>query len=200
MAVERPTLSARFRNALTYAATVHNGQCRKGTTIPYISHLLAVCALILENGGDEDEAIAGLLHDTLEDHPESVTRESLQERFGRRVTEIVEGCTDTPPSYGGGAKPPWRDRKMHYVEHLRREGSSFARVSLADKLHNARAILADYRRLGDELWTRFNARKDEQLWYFRELVGAFQEAGAPLPMVKEFDEVVTELERLAGAA
>ncbi len=200
MTVERCFLSERFRDALVYAAAVHNGQCRKGTSIPYISHLLSVCALVLEHGGDEDEAIAGLLHDTLEDHPESVTREDLHERFGTRVTEIVEGCTDTPPGYRGGPKRPWRERKARYIEHLRRAGSSFARVALADKLHNARAILADYRRLGDELWTRFNAGKDDQLCYFRGLVAVFREIGAPVPMVQEFDEVVTELERLARDA
>jgi hypothetical protein len=200
LCTQRPFLSARFRDALAYAATVHSCQVKKGTTIPYVSHLLGVCAMVLEYGGDEDEAIAGLLHDSLEDHPEKVTREELRERFGARVARIVEGCTDTPPGYSGGPKPPWHQRKRHYIEHLRLEGSSFACVALADKLHNARAILADYRVLGDELWSRFNAGKTDQLWYFSELVGAFREAGAPVRMLEEFSEVVSELERLTRAA
>jgi (p)ppGpp synthase/HD superfamily hydrolase len=198
--VETPQLGTRFREALAYAATVHNGQRKKGTSIPYVSHLLAVCAIVLEHGGDEEEAVAALLHDTLEDHPELVTREDLRQRFGERVVRIIEGCTDTPPNYHGGAKPPWHERKRQSVEHIRQQGSEFARVALADKLHNARAILADYRRIGDELWLRFNAGKEDQLWYYRELVGAFREAQAPIRMVEEFNDVVSELERLAGAA
>jgi (p)ppGpp synthase/HD superfamily hydrolase len=197
--MHRPIPSTAFRDALTYAADVHNGQVKKGTPIPYFSHLLAVCALVLEQGGDEEEAIACLLHDTLEDHPEKVSREDLHERFGARVARIVEGCTDTPPGYHGGSKPPWHERKRRYIEHLRLEGSSLARVALADKLHNARAMLADYRVLGNALWARFNAGKDDQLWYFRELVGAFRQAGAPVQMLEEFNEVVSELEKLSGA-
>ena len=192
--MEIPVLSVKFREALSYAANVHDGQVKKGTSIPYVSHLLGVCALVLEDGGTEEEAIAALLHDTLEDQPETVTREDLRARFGERVAKIVEGCTDVSPDYRGGPKPPWRERKTRYLEHLRREASAFVRVALADKLHNARAILADHRQLGDELWSRFNAGKEDQLWYFRELVGAFREARAPSRMLQEFERVVTELE------
>jgi (p)ppGpp synthase/HD superfamily hydrolase len=197
--MERTLLGGKFRLALTYAATAHNSQVKKGTEIPYVAHLLAVCALVLEHGGDEDEAIAGLLHDTLEDHPETVTREDLHKHFGAKVVRIVEGCTDTPPDYRGGVKPAWRKRKEHYLHHLRREGSHSGRVSLADKLCNARSILADYRRVGDELWSRFNAGKEDQLWYYRELLGAFREIGAPARMLEEFSEVVSELDRLTRA-
>ena len=197
--MERSPFSIKFQEALVFAADVHKGQVKKGTSIPYISHPLAVCALVLEHGGDEEEAIAALLHDILEDHPETVTRERLQEQFGERVLSVVEGCTDTPPNYRGGPKPPWRERKIAYIDRLRREGSAYARVALADKLHSARAILSDYRQLGDQLWSRFNAGKEEQLWYFRSLVGAFADAGAPSQMVEEFNHTVIQLEGLAKA-
>lgn len=195
----RREFGTRFQEALILAATVHRGQTRKGTSIPYIAHPLAVCALVLENGGDEDEAIAALLHDTLEDHPETVSREALRERFGERVLSAVEGCTDTPPDYRGGPKPPWRERKQAYIYRIRNEGTGYARVALADKLHSARSILTDFRLLGDLLWSRFSAGRDEQLWYFRSLVSAFEEAGAPPGMLEEYSRTVTELERLANA-
>lgn len=112
-------LTPRFDEALTLAARVHAGDVRKGTQIPYVAHLLGVCALVLADGGDEDEGIAGLLHDTLEDHPDLVSRHQLEDRFGARVRRLVEGCTDTPADYRGGPKSPWRERKLHYLEHLR---------------------------------------------------------------------------------
>jgi (p)ppGpp synthase/HD superfamily hydrolase len=198
--VERPVLSAAFRDALSFAAALQDGQVKKGTAVPYISHLLSVCALVLEHGGDEEEAIAALLHDVLEDHPEKVTRDELRARFGPRVAAIVESCTDTPADYGGGPKASWGARKRQHVERLRREGSPSTLVVLADKLHNARAIASDYRRLGEAVWSRFKAGRDGQLWYFRELAGVFREIGAPARMLEEFDDVIAELERLAEAA
>src|SRR4051794_27988804 len=129
-----PLLTRRFDEALTLAARVHHDHVRKGTRIPYLAHLLAVCALILIDGGDEDEAIAGLLHDTLEDHPDRISRTQLESLFGARVRRLVEACTDTPLEYCGGPKPPWRERKLRYLEHLRQAQSDELRVSLADKV------------------------------------------------------------------
>ncbi len=138
----------RFEDALAYAARLHAGQRRKGTDIPYVSHLLAVASLAIENGADEDEAIAALLHDAVEDQGGRRRLHAIRRRYGARVAELVAGCTDADVT----PKPPWRQRKVRYLEHLRTASPSVRLVSACDKLHNARAILADYRRLGDALW------------------------------------------------
>ncbi len=190
-----PTLGLRFMDALMLAVRVHDGQLRKGSEIPYVSHLLSVCALVLEDGGDEDEAIAALLHDTLEDHPKEVTRSDLARRFGPRVRDLVVRCTDTPPDYTGGAKADWHERKYPYVARIREEEYPLCRVALADKLHNTRAIVLDHRRCGDEVWERFNANKEDELFYHRALVDAFRDAGAPSYLVDELDSLVRELEK-----
>lgn len=195
-----PFLTPRFEEALVFASRVHAHDLRKGTSIPYLAHVLGVCALVLVDGGDEDEAIAALLHDALEDHPETVQRDDIRERFGPRVLRLVEGCTDTPADFAGGAKPPWRDRKLAYLEHLREAGLDGYRVSLADKVDNARAILADYRALGDELWSRFRAGRAEQLWYYRSLVTAFRDIGVRGWLIDELDAIVSELEVLTTQA
>ncbi len=187
-------LSERFDQALQYASQLHRTQLRKATNIPYISHLLAVTALVLEHGGDEDEAIAALLHDAVEDQGGAPTREAIRRRFGERVAEIVDGCTDTDET----PKPPWRERKEKYIAHLRMASPSVRLVTTADKLHNARSILAEYRQLGDALWNRFNGGKGGTLWYYRAVVRELRAAG-DAPLVRELDRVVTELERLAVA-
>jgi GTP pyrophosphokinase len=191
-----PLLSMRFRQALERAATLHGADVRKGTRIPYVAHLLNVCGLVLTDGGDEDEAVAALLHDALEDHPEAVSAPALEATFGARVRVLVQGSTDTPPDYRGGQKPPWRERKLRYIDHIRNSAPDDLRVSLADKLDNARAILADYREIGEALWDRFNAPKAHQLWYYRSLVTAFRDAGVQSPMLGELDRTVSELELL----
>lgn len=191
-------LSCKFTEALEFAARAHDGQVKKGTRIPYVSHLLAVCALVLEHGGTEKEAIAALLHDTLEDQPQRVSRAAIRDRFGAEVLRIVEGCSDTPRGYTGGKKPPWKVRKQGYLRRLRRHGEGVVLVALADKLHNARAIRSDYDELGDELWGKFNAGRDDQMWYFRALVSAFRKTGAPRRMLKEFEQVVCELGVMTG--
>jgi (p)ppGpp synthase/HD superfamily hydrolase len=197
MVARREPLTDRFLEALAFAHKVHLDDTRKGTSIPYLAHLLSVCGAVLADGGDEDEAIAALLHDTLEDHADTVSREELARRFGERVLVLIEVCTDTPADYRGGPKPPWRQRKTAYLEHLRRTPAADLRVSVADKLDNARALLADYRELGEALWSRFNAGREEQLWYFRSLVDGFRYAGVRSRLLEELDRVVTELERLA---
>lgn len=180
-----------FEDALIYAARVHAAQRRKGGDIPYISHLLAVTALVLEDGGHEDEAIAALLHDAPEDQGGRERLEDVRRRFGDRAADIVAGCTDTFDD----PKPNWYERKKAYLAHLPRASVSVRRVALADKLHNARCILADFRVDGDRVWERFSVGKERELWYYRQLVGAFQKAGTN-GMVQELDRVVSELERL----
>ena len=186
---QTPALTERFQRALVYATVVHGGQVRKGTAVPYVSHLLAVCALVLEDGGDEDEAIAALLHDAVEDCGGRPRLEDIRCQFGERVANIVEACSDTDET----PKPPWKERKTRYNAHIRDASPEVRRVSCADKLHNARSILRDYRELGEQLWTRFNAGGDEQLWYYRELVEAFRQAD-PTAIVGELERVVSALE------
>jgi len=182
-------LTPRFVEALAYATEVHAGQSRKGTTVPYVAHVLGVCALVLEDGGGEDEAIAALLHDAVEDGGGLPVLEEIRRRFGDRVAEIVWACSDT----GETPKPPWKERKARYIEHVRAAGPDARRVSCADKLHNARSILRDYRLEGERLWDRFNAPPEEQLWYYRLLVEAFQQPGRT-PLVDELERVVAQLE------
>ena len=185
-------LTARFQDALVYAAQLHKDQLRKGTDVPYISHLLAVTSLVLENGGNEDEAIAALLHDAIEDQGGATTHEEIRQRFGDAVVAIVDGCSDTDVM----PKPPWQERKEAYIERMRNAPASVRLVSMADKLHNARAILADYREVGESLWERFNGGKEGTLWYFRSLVKVFAEQDRG-PLVKELRRVVSEIEKLA---
>jgi (p)ppGpp synthase/HD superfamily hydrolase len=170
-------------------------RCAKGTRIPYVSHLLAVTSLVLEHGGTEHEAIGALLHDAAEDQGGKRQLKEIEQRFGKTVRDIVAACSDTFKE----PKPAWRKRKQRYITHISRTSSSARLVSAADKLHNARATLADYRRLGEPLWARFNAKRDDQLWYYEELVRAFRKAGDHEVLVGELDVVVSEL-RLAIAA
>jgi (p)ppGpp synthase/HD superfamily hydrolase len=182
-------LGPRFQDAFLYAAEKHANQTRKRTDVPYISHLMAVAALVLEAGGDEDEAIAALLHDVVEDCGGVPVLEEVRRRFGGRVAEIVEGCTDayTIP------KPEWKQRKLDYLDTLRRASDDIRLVSAADKLHNVRTILADYRREGDRVWDRFSGRRDGTLWYYRAVLDVLQQ-GSPNRLIDELQRVVTELE------
>jgi len=186
------SLSPRFEEALVFATRLHAAQLRKGTAVPYISHLLAVTAIVIEQGGDENEAIAALLHDAIEDQGGDSTRQEIRIRFGENVVAIVDGCTDaeTVP------KPPWKERKEAYVAHIREASPSVRFVSAADKLHNARAILLDYRQLGEALWGRFMGGRDGTLWYYRALADAFCQLDS-MPLTKELDRTVRELEELA---
>ena len=152
-------LSPRFEDALVYATQIHAHQHRKGTGIPYVSHLMAVASLVLEHGGTETEAIGALLHDAAEDAGGSGRTEDIRLRFGPDVAAIVEGCSDTDVT----PKPPWKERKIAYIEHIAAASDSVRLVSAADKLHNARAILKDYRELGESLWDRFNGGKEGTL-------------------------------------
>ena len=188
-------LTQRYADALQLAWQLHDGQVRKGTTIPYMSHLIAVSSLALEHGANEDEAIAALLHDAVEDAGGMPTLERIRQQFGLAVADIVEGCTD---SYED-PKPPWRQRKQAYLVHLGTASPSVRLVSNADKLHNARSIRSDLRVQGPALWSRFTAGRDGSLWYYRSLVQAFAAHGRT-PLLDELDLTVTELEAMAGWA
>ncbi|MEP6801955.1 MAG: HD domain-containing protein [Acidobacteriota bacterium] len=177
---------------MAWASELHREQRRKGSDTPYLAHLLSVSALVLENGGDEDEAIAALLHDAVEDCGGRPTAEEIRRRFGPRVADIVDGCTDSDET----PKPAWRPRKERFVEHLTGASASVRLVAAADKLHNARCVLSDLRREGERVWDRFAAPRHETLWYYRAVTSRLQESG-PHPLVEELDRVVTELERRA---
>lgn len=182
-----------FERALVFASHLHANQRRKGTDVPYVSHLLGVASIALEHGADETEAIAALLHDAIEDQGGAVTRERIRRRFGSEVTHIVEGCSDS----AGDPKPPWFDRKKKYLDRIAEESPSIRLVSAADKLHNARSILKDYREIGEPLWQRFRGGKEGTLWYYRSAVSALRDAGSN-PLVEELARVVLELEGLVG--
>ncbi|HEY6579789.1 MAG TPA: HD domain-containing protein [Rubrobacter sp.] len=181
----------KFENALVYASQLHKDQVRKGTSTPYITHLLAVASIVGENGGTQDEVVSALLHDAPEDQGGEPTLREIRDRFGNEVAEIVDGCTDTYEN----PKPPWRERKERYLAHLANASDSVRLVSSADKLHNARTVLSDYRLLGEDLWTRFNGKKVGTLWYYRAIVDTLRGDG---PIVEELDRVVTDLETLSG--
>jgi (p)ppGpp synthase/HD superfamily hydrolase len=183
-------LSERFSEALILAEKLHREQIRKGSGTPYIAHLLGVASLVLEAGGDEDEAIAALLHDALEDQGGLKTRDLIREKFGDRVTAIVEGCSD---SFDGEIKLPWRQRKEAYLAHLKTASASVRLVSMADKLYNAQSILKDYRVIGDDLWDRFKGKKDGTIWYYKSLIQVF-DLGHPL--TQELKRVLMTLESL----
>ncbi|HEX6209844.1 MAG TPA: HD domain-containing protein [Methylomirabilota bacterium] len=194
MPAEPWVYSDRMLLALDAAATMHAAQTRKGTGIPYLSHLLGTCAIVLEHGGDEDEAIAALLHDAIEDVRPTREARHVVAYFGERVLAIVEGCTDSDTH----PKPPWRERKERYLERLRGADASILLVAGADKLHNARSILLDLRALGDQVWSRFNAGRDESLWYYGAAVDVMRANLAHRPaLVDELERTVQEIERLS---
>lgn len=163
--------SERLQRAIAYAFDMHGQQTRKGTDIPYMAHTLAVLSIVLEHGGDEDEAVAAVLHDGPEDCGGQERLDDIRTIFGDRVADIVLGCTDTLEH----PKPPWKPRKMAYIAHAAAAARSTCLVSAADKLHNARAIERDYLTLGEALWARFNAPKEDVLWYYAELSRIFQQ-------------------------
>jgi GTP pyrophosphokinase len=188
--------SPRFLAALNYAATLHADQVRKATSIPYVSHLLSVAGIAIEHGADEDEAIAALLHDAPEDCGGMPVLAEIGARFGARVAEIVAACSDTFEQ----PKPSWVERKAKYIAHVRAASPPVRLISMSDKLHNARAILSDYRRLGDAVFSRFKRGESHSvLWYYRRLADEFNAADAASPLAQELERVVTELESLSLA-
>jgi len=196
-----PLLTPRFDAALHYASEHHRRQLRKRTDIPYLAHLLAVTAIVLELGGSEDEAIAALLHDVVEDGGGAPALADIGERFGPDVARWVEQSSDNIDL----PKPPWRERKQGYLDAMPDKDVSALLVGLADKFHNARSILADYQQDGEDVWSRFSAGDgDEIRWYYRALVDAFtaQRDRLPpraLPLLEQLRQTVDEIDRLAVA-
>ncbi|HEY7300511.1 MAG TPA: HD domain-containing protein [Xanthobacteraceae bacterium] len=192
-------LTERFDRALLYATHVHGGQARKGTTTPYVAHLLAVAATVLEYGGDEDLAIAALLHDSVEDQGGTARLDDVRNRFGARVARIVEACSDSLANTAKGErKAHWHERKQNYIAHLETADEDILRVSLADKVHNARAILRDFRNrdVGETIWARFSQPKEDTLWYYRSLAEKFCKK-LPGQLSDELREIVSVLEESA---
>lgn len=199
MPAAAPVVGKRFRDALVWAAELHEEQRRKGGNVPYVAHLLGVAAIVLEHGGDEDQAIGALLHDALEDQAHRMSPNAIRARFGERVEAIVLACTDGDPEEQRDRDPArWRRRKEKYIADVATKHPDALLVSMADKLHNARAILEDLRELGDALWPRFTTGRDGTLWYYRALLGAFK-LRAENRLWHELDRTVAQIERLAGS-
>lgn len=189
-----PRLGPKFQEALGFAAELHRTQTRKASQVPYVGHLLSVAGLVIEADGTETEAIAALLHDAAEDQGGDVTLTQIEERFGPEVAAIVEECSDTVLT----PKPPWRERKQAYIEHLNTASDSTIRVSVADKLDNARAILRDLRRFGPKVWQRFNTDDPhEHLWYYRSLLEVYRRRSDSW-LVDELSRVVDTLAEEIG--
>ncbi len=189
-----PRLGERFQEALGYAAALHNSQTRKASGVPYVGHLLSVAGLVLEADGTETEAIAALLHDAAEDQGGEATLSDIEQRFGADVAAIVDECSDTVIT----PKPPWRQRKESYIAHLHEASDSTIRVSMADKLDNARAILRDLRRHGPQVWQRFNTKDpQDHLWYYRSLLEVYRSRSDSW-LVDELERVVHALSEEIG--
>jgi len=185
-------LGPRFLRAFLFAAEKHKGQTRKASTIPYIAHLMGVASLVLEAGGDEDLAIAALLHDVVEDCGGAPMLKDVRRSFGKRIAAIVEGCTDADTE----PKPPWRERKENYLRDLKTADADTRLVSAADKLNNVRSMLSDYRALGESVWSRFKGGREGTLWYYRTLLEIF--LGHPRNRITcDLELAVSELDSLA---
>ena len=192
--LQKPTrLTERFEDALVYATRLHASQSRKRTYVPYVSHLLGVTALVLEDGGDEDQAIAALLHDAVEDQGGLATLDEIRKRYGERVAYIVDACTDAYSI----PKPPWRHRKEEHIAKLRLADAATRRDSLADKVHNARSTLRDLTKDGESVWRRFNGGKEGTLWYYHQLIEVFNEHGSTY-LLDVFRRTVNDIESLSN--
>jgi (p)ppGpp synthase/HD superfamily hydrolase len=186
-------ITDRLSKALSLAIQAHEGDFRKGTSIPYISHPMGVASIILEFGGDEDQAIAGLLHDTIEDGGAKYIP-LIEDLFGKRVLSLVEGCTDGIPN-AIGEKTDWHERKRKYLLHLKEANDDVLLVSGADKLHNARAIVSDLKTIGQVVFERFRTKKEGTLWYYSSLAEIFQSRKSPLAKdINEAVKLMTNLE------
>jgi len=192
ISLKPPKLGLPLQRAFQYAAEKHAGQTRKQTAVPYLSHLMAVASLVLEAGGDEDMAIAALLHDVVEDCGGMPRLREVRKQLGPRVAKIVEGCTDS----FGDSKPEWMERKKGYLREVKDADAETRLVSAADKLHNVRTILADYRQDGESIWKRFSGKKEGTLWYYRALSDEYRRH--PNRITRELEVAVGELERAVG--
>lgn len=185
--------SDKFTQALSFAAILHNGQLRKGTQIPYISHLLSVSVIVMRNGGDEEQAIAALLHDSVEDQGGINLLSEIESKFGARVAKIVKQCSDSFEK----PKPPWDQRKKAYVEAIAHKSDDAILISMADKVDNARSILNNYRKIGEKLWERFRGGREGTLWYYRACVDAFGNRSNS-DLYRELADLVSQIEDIAA--
>jgi len=195
LSTQKVKLGPRFLRAFQFAAEKHSGQTRKASSIPYLAHLMGVASLVLEAGGDEDLAIAALLHDVVEDCGGAPMLKEVRRRFGGRVAKVVDGCTDAD-TY---PKPPWRERKENYIRHLKKADADTRLVSAADKLNNVRSIVSDYREVGESVWSRFNGGREGTLWYYRTLRDEFLRH-RPNRITRQLELAVNDLELLANKA
>jgi (p)ppGpp synthase/HD superfamily hydrolase len=186
-------LTEKIAQALELAVEAHDGQKRKGTSIPYIAHPMGVASIALDHGADEEQAMAALLHDAVEDGGAKYA-ERIRTKFGDRVADIVAGCTDGVPD-ASGIKPPWQARKQAYLEHLKSASDDVLLVSGSDKLHNARAIVEDLLSIGQKVFERFSASKEQTLWYYENLAQIFESRGTPV--ARALRGAVNEMKRLA---
>jgi (p)ppGpp synthase/HD superfamily hydrolase len=203
-AAGKPVVGKRFRDALVWAAELHEDQARKGGNIPYVGHLLGVSAIVLEHGGNEDQAIAGLLHDALEDQAHKMTPNEIRARFGDQVELLVEACTDgDPEEQRDRNKDRWYKRKEIYIAAIPAKPPGAIIVSMADKLYNARSILEDYRAIGEPLWSRFTTGREGTLWYYTSLIAGFEAPARALGLDRlwgELSRTVAELKLLVESA
>ncbi len=190
-------LTERFEEALALTTRLHRHQRRKGSGIAYVSHLLAVASIALELGADEDQAIAALLHDAVEDQGGQPTLGEIRTRFGQRVADMVEANTDGEPDPESGEKAPWRERKIAYLEGMAHKSADALLVSLADKIHNAQSINEDLRAVGEAVWARFKGGREGSLWYYRELAKAFEQY-YPHDGVQRLSMLVRQMEEAAA--
>ncbi|MDF0556431.1 HD domain-containing protein [Kamptonema sp. UHCC 0994] len=186
--MKSPILTDKFELALVYATRLHAKQFRKVDGTPYIAHLLSVAALVLEARGNETEAIAGLLHDSLEDQGGPQTQAEIRQQFGAEVLEIIKGCTESEAL----PKPPWMERKQRYLYQLEIASPSVRLVSLADKLHNAKSLLASLHQYGEEVWTYFKVGKESSLWFYQALLPIYRTTNHNW-MVQEFEQVLQQI-------
>jgi len=186
-------LTKKLDLAFSYAHEVHDGQFKKGTSVPYLGHLMGVSSIVLGDGGSEDEAVAALLHDAAEDHGGRARLDDIRSRFGDEVARIVEDCTDSWDT----PKPSWLARKQAYIQRARTLPSPSLRVSIADKVHNTYGILRDLRNIGEKVWERYDVSPDDVLAYYESLVRAYREAGGGR-LVDELERIVRGIQREMG--
>ena len=189
-------LSARMTDAFEYARLLHDGQLRKGTQTPYISHLMSVSSLVLDSGGSEDEAISALLHDAVEDCGGLPVLEKIRQKFGDEIADIVKGCSEPEIQ----PRPPWKDRKKAYISQIASESDSVKRVACADKLHNLRSILTDYHSVGDRVWDRFHADKEGTLWFYQSMLETLRTFGDGMAIFVELEKRVTDLGKIVNGS
>lgn len=192
-------LGAKFDDALQLARHLHRKQTRGEAPVPYMSHLMAVAGIVLEANAYhpfdniEDVAIGALLHDAIEDQGHQINLEEIRRRFGDKVHEIVRDCSDAIIEEEHQQKAPWRERKEAYIDKIKDKSHETLLVSCADKLHNARSILFDHERIGDQVFDRFKPEKEETLWYFESLAESFEEAWPDNPLLPDFKAVVARM-------